>query len=150
MLLVSLMCSVLVEVHSSIPYVTYNDRSLTKNDYVNLSMEIPSGIKYPGVQCHTDLKPCCSAHQGIYRGDWYFPNGTRIFYTNPAPEIFVEIGRYRIALLRYTNETPSGIYRCEIPTNAVHDSSNLSVRETIYEGMYTSGGMTQFFFFKYT
>ena len=30
------------------------------------------------VQCHTDLKLCCSNKQGPYRGDWYFPDGKRL------------------------------------------------------------------------
>ena len=35
---------------------------------------------------------------------------------------------------------PSGIYRCDIPTVAVHDDNDLSVRETVYVGLYASGG----------
>ena len=35
-----------------------------------------------------------------------------------------------------------GIYRCDIPTVAVHDDSDRSVRATVYVGLYTaSGGM---------
>ena len=30
------------------------------------------------VQCHTDLKLCCSGSHGPHRGDWYFPDGTRL------------------------------------------------------------------------
>ena len=32
---------------------------------------------------------------------------------------------------------PSGIYRCDIPTAAVHDDSDLSA---VYVGLYASGG----------
>ena len=38
---------------------------------------------------------------------------------------------------------PSGIYRCDIPTGAVHDDIDLSVRETVYVGLYVSGGISQ-------
>ena len=44
--------------------------------------------------------------------------------------------------LRHRNNAmgPSGIYRCDIATDAVHDDSDLSVRETVYVGLYASGG----------
>ena len=31
-------------------------------------------------------------------------------------------------------------YRCDIPTDAIHDDNDLSVRETVYVGLYASGG----------
>ena len=33
---------------------------------------------------------------------------------------------------------PSGIYRCDIETTAVHSTDN--TRETVYVGLYNSGG----------
>ena len=34
------------------------------------------------------------------------------------------------------------IYRCDIPTNAIHDDRDISVRDTVYVGLYTgTGGM---------
>ena len=34
------------------------------------------------------------------------------------------------------------IYHCDIPTVAVHDNTDISVRDTVYVGLYTaSGGM---------
>ncbi|CAI8046731.1 hypothetical protein GBAR_LOCUS25838, partial [Geodia barretti] len=30
------------------------------------------------VQCHTDLSTCCSGTEGSHRGDWYFPDETRL------------------------------------------------------------------------
>ena len=42
--------------------------------------------------------------------------------------------------LTYNNaNSPSGIYRCFITTEAVQDNS---VRETVYVGLYTTGGMS--------
>ena len=47
----------------------------------------------------------------------------------------VEIGRNSGA------NSLTGIYRCDIPTNDVHDD-DISVRDTVYVGLYTaSGGM---------
>ncbi|CAI8049107.1 hypothetical protein GBAR_LOCUS27045, partial [Geodia barretti] len=34
----------------------------------------------------------------------------------------------------------TGIYRCCIPTNAVHDVTDISVRDTVYVGLYTASG----------
>ena len=34
--------------------------------------------------------------------------------------------------------SPTGIYRCEIPTNAVHDDTDTSVRAIVCMGLYTS------------
>ena len=57
----------------------------------------------------------------------------------------VPIGEGRaaqIAVIRRTSATgPTGIYRCDIPTNAVHHYDN-SLRETVYVGLYVSGGMS--------
>ena len=36
---------------------------------------------------------------------------------------------------------PSGIYRCDIPTNAVDDDNDISVRESVYVGVYATGGI---------
>ena len=34
------------------------------------------------VECHTNLTTCCSGSDGIRRGDWYFPDRTRL----PTPQ----------------------------------------------------------------
>ena len=48
-------------------------------------------------------------------------------------------GVQRVDLRRRNNaDMPSGIYRCDI---AVHDDGNTSVRESVYVGLYASGGM---------
>ena len=41
--------------------------------------------------------------------------------------------------LRNTTTGPTGIYRCDIPTNSVHDNTDNSVRDTVYVGLYTTG-----------
>ena len=45
--------------------------------------------------------------------------------------------------IRHNNNanSPSGIYRCDIPTDAVHDEDDTSVRDTIYVGLYDTGGI---------
>ena len=94
-----------------------------------------------GVVCHTDLSTCCSGGQGIHRGDWYFPNGTVLpFIGDSVP---IGLGRAdRSAIIRRTTATgPTGIYRCDIATNAVHHPTDISVRETVSVGLYPADGM---------
>ena len=89
------------------------------------------------VQCHTDLDTCCSVMQGPHRGDWYFPNGTRLpFYYRL---IITESRQAQRVDLRRTNNgmEPTGIYHCDIETEAVHDNG---MRETVYVELYTSDG----------
>ena len=91
-------------------------------------------------QCITDLDTCCSRTDGSHRGDWYFPNGTRLPFSGGG--IYERRGSQRVDLRRRNNATSPtvGIYRCGIPTNAVYDATDISVRDTVYVGLYTSSG----------
>ena len=143
--LLSLLWS-LVEVHcQTAPYVTFMSQTLDNNSYININAvgrpDVNSG---EGVQCITDLSTCCSDAQGGHRGDWYFPDGTRL--PNPADDVdtFQSRGDQRVELRRTSGANPpTGICRCDISTNAVHDDTDKSVRDSpIYVGLYPpSGGM---------
>ena len=90
----------------------------------------PSGSD--SVQCITDLDTCCSSAQGGHRGDWYFPDGTRLPFSG---NIVQNRGARRVDLFRRNNaHTLVGIYRCSISINARY------VRATIYVGLYTDSG----------
>ena len=124
-------------VHSqTFPYVSFG-QTLINHSYVDLSTVGSAGDNSDSVVCHTDLSTCCSEAQGIHRGDWYFPNGTVLPY--PGPKVPIYEGRTaQIAVIRRTSATgPTGIYRCDIPTIAVHDDTDISVRDTVYVGLYT-------------
>ena len=118
------------------PYVSFQGQTLANHSYVDLSrVGDPSGSD--SVQCVTDLSTCCSGPEGPHRGDWYFPNGTRL----PLSGDISEHRGVRRVELRHTNSiTDGGIYRCDIPTNAVHHDSDISVQEMVYVGLYHSGG----------
>ena len=140
LLLLTLLWS-LVEVHSQteFPYVSFMNETLPNHGYVNLT-EVGTDIGNPGstVRCHTDLGTCCSSAQGIYRGDWYFPNGDRVGFDYQGGDIYETRGAQQVHLYHSNNaNSPSGIYRCDIPTNAVKDNS---MRETVYVGIYATGG----------
>ena len=134
----------LVEVHSQteFPYVSFRGETLLNHSYVNLSLvgrpdQPINNIPGHDIVCHTDLATCCSGSEGSHRGDWYFPNGTRL----PLPgggHIFEAHSAQRVGLRRdYNTNSPSGMYRCDIPSN----DSDISVRETVYVGVYATGGI---------
>ena len=129
----------LVEVHSqSFPYVSFMNQTLANHSYVDIGQV---GRPVEGVHCITDLSTCCRA---AHRGDWYFPNGTTL--PVPAPNVdTVEVRLSQGLDLRRksgANSPTVGIYRCDIPTGAIHDDTDISVRDTVYVGLYTaSGGM---------
>ena len=121
----------------SYPNVTFMDETLANHSYVDFNLV--GNRARDSIQCHTDLGTCCSGSQGSHRGDWYFPNGTRLPLSGPIGE---GRGAQKVEL-RTGIDTPqiSGIYRCDIPTVAVHDDTDNLVRETVYVGLYSSGGI---------
>ena len=138
MILLTLLWS-LVEVHSqTAPYVFFRGQTLPNHAYVDLT-EVGDDTGDPGntVRCHTDLSTCCMGTQGVHRGDWYFPDGDRLPFPGDG-DIVTARGSQRVDLRRRNNaNSPSGIYRCFITTDAVPDNS---VRETVYVGLYATGG----------
>ena len=144
LLLLTLLWSLVEEVHSqqTFPYVTFMGQTLADHSYVDLSTVGSAGDNSDGVVCHTDLSTCCSGSQGPHRGDWYFPNGTLL----PSLSNSIGLGRAaQLAVIRRTTATgPTGIYRCDIATVAVHDNTDISVRDTVYVGLYPADGMYKF------
>ena len=132
----------LVEVHSqTLPYVSFGltGPALANHSYVDLSTVGSGPDNSDSVVCHTDLATCCSGGQGVHRGNWSFPDETLLpFIGNSVP---IALGRSaQRAIIRRTTATgPTGIYRCDIPTNAVHDD-DISVGETLYVGLYPTDG----------
>ena len=134
------------EVHSQteFPYVSFMNETLLNHTYVDLTL-VGDPFLNPSahtIQCHTDLSTCCTGEDGQHRGDWYFPDGDRL----PFPTSSLDIAEARLAQrveIRLNNNanSTSGIYRCDIPTDAVHDEDDTSVRDTIYVGLYATGGI---------
>ena len=135
----------LVEVQSqTVPYVTFLGNPLSNHSYVDLSQvgDDRTDSDSDTVQCHTDLSTCCRGSAGIHRGDWFAPdNDTRLPWRSENANFFEDRQAQVVHIRRRPNaDAPSGIYRCVIATNAVHDDSDLSVGETVYVGLYGSGG----------
>ena len=131
--------SALVEVHSqTVPYVSFMGTNLTNHSYVDITLVGNATDGSDSVQCHTDLSTCCRAASGPDRGDWYFPNGTQLSIPNITFNIFESRQAQRVDLRhRGRSDVTSGIYRCTVETNAIHDDDG---RETVYAGLYASGG----------
>ena len=119
------------------PYVSFMGETLADHSYVDISQV---GYDFTGgsniVHCHTDLDTCCSAAQGLHRGDWYFPNGNRLPFPGSVSPIVEFRQDQRVELRRTTSSAmvPTGLYYCDI---AVHSNG---MRETVYVGLYASNG----------
>ena len=136
--------SALVEVHSqTVPYVSFMGTNLPNHSYLDLTLVGRANSGSDNVQCHTDLSTCCGGTGRPDRGDWYFPNGDRLQFSYEPDDIYEHRDAQRVDLRRRSNGDTSGIYRCAIETNAVRsdDSSDTTTRETVYAGLYASGGV---------
>ena len=127
-------------VHSqTFPYVSFMGQTLANHSYVDLTLARGDYDGSDSVVCHTDLSLCCSGSQGHHHGDWYFPNGARLPFSGDTNE---GRGAQRVDLRQTSATVPTGIYHCDIPTEAVHRDTDTSVRDTVYVGLYAgSGGM---------
>ena len=147
-ILLSLLWS-LVEVHSQpeYPHVSFMGETLPNHSYVDLSLVGDPESGGDSVQCFTDLATCCSSAQNnpdqYHRGDWYFPDGRRLpFASDSTADIHAQREAQRVELRRRSNAlSPSSIYRCDMPTIAVHGDDFSSEREIVYVGLYGSGGI---------
>ena len=74
------------------------------------------------------------SQEGNHRGQWYLPDGQLV--TGGDDVDIYQRNRSRVVDLRRRNDatSPTGIYRCEIPTIAVSEG------ESVYVGLYTSEG----------
>ena len=130
----------LVEVHSqsAAPYVSFMGEDLPNHAYVDLTLvgNDDTDGTHNTVRCNTDLGTCCSDSQGNRAGEWYFPSEVPLSGASGAEDIYRTRGAQRVILNRRNDATgPSGIYRCEVPT-----STSNSMSETVYVGLYASGG----------
>ena len=78
--------------------------------------------------CVTDLTTCCRPSNVNARGNWFFPNGTRV----PSSGVNWDFHRTRgqsVLRLQRRQGGEEGIYHCMIP-----DAMN--VTQTIYIGVY--------------
>ena len=122
------------------PHVSFMGQTLANHSYVDLSEVGSTESGSDCAQCITNLAYCCSSSVGPHRGDWYFPDGTRLPFSGGG-DIYEHRGTERVDLRRRNSaNSPVGIYRCDIPTIAVHDGENIALRDTVYVGLYSTNG----------
>lgn len=112
------------------PYVTFKGQILQNNSYVDLS-DVGTSVE-DGVQCHTDLTTCCNASYGPHSGQWYR------YYSSSELSQETTLGQGLVTLHNSQNELQSGIYRCQIDTNASIHSDGF--RDTVIVGLFRHAG----------
>ena len=127
----------------AVPYLSLGGANYTNHSYLEFGS---IGLADSGMDlsCYTDLATCCNNMDGNDRGDWHYPNGTRLSFGGNAVNFLRR--SQRISLNRNggpVDSVASGIYRCHIETNAVRsdDMADTTTREVIYIGLYNNGGM---------
>ena len=115
------------------PYVSFKGQTLANHSYVDLSLVGDDVSGGDSVQCITNLSTCCSGTQGSHRGDWYFPNRTRLQFSGGG-SIFESRNASRVDIRRNNQHNLPGIYCCNISTSSVH------VKEIVYVGLYSNSG----------
>ena len=132
-----------MEVHSqTFPYVSFMGNTVPNHGYVVLGLVGDDTSGSDSVQCITDLETCCSGAQGVHRGDWYFPDGSRLPFSGSGVVIVEGREAQRVDLRRKGNANSLvGIYHCDITTNAVNSDTDINVRDSpVYVGLYTASG----------
>ena len=108
-------------------WFSLNGTSYQNNSLVTLE-DIGEGDD--ALLCITDLTTCCRPpHSGGTRGNWFFPNGTRVPSSGNQTDFHRTRGQM-VVLLHRRRGGAEGTYRCEIP-----DAMN--VTQTIYIGVYS-------------
>ena len=95
-----------------------------------------------GLRCLTDSTQCCRGSDnpnGGPLGEWYFPDGTLVpDGTVSSRDIFRNRGPSVVRLNRRNNaQSPTGVYRCEIP-----DARGTT--QSIFVGVDTNGNQGRY------
>ena len=99
---------------------------------------------YDYVVCYTDIDSCCTSNVGDHRGDWYWPNGTRVPFTSPILNIFYgrEYKKVTMSIRRKSGfpTQANGIFHCHIDVSGFNNNPKSIGRKSAYIGLYSGGG----------
>ena len=96
--------------------ITYQNNSIVTLDDIGEGDDV--------LLCVTDLTACCKPSNDNARGNWFFPNGTRVPSSGNQWDFHRTRGQSVLRLQRRRGGV-EGIYRCEI-------SDEMNVDQTIY------------------
>ena len=116
-------------------YVTFMGDRLRNHEFVDLGRVGGDASGSNSLQCHTDLESCCGS-AGAAGGNWFTPGNQSV---GDSGAVYQVQGEGRVDLRR-NGELQSGIYRCDIDTVAT--GAGAAVTESVYVGLYGSGGGT--------
>ena len=104
--------------------------SLNGTTYQNNSIVTVEDIgeSEDALHCITNLTSCCRSRNGA-KGNWYFPNGTKVSGSTVDWNIFRSRGQ-RVVYLSRRGGGVDGVYHCEIP-------DTMNIMQNIYIGVYT-------------
>ena len=91
------------------------------------------------LRCITPLIPCCRPpHDPRFRGEWWFPDGSRVQSRCIGYDVSRTRGASSVLLHRINNVvSPTGVYTCQIPDNS---STLRELNVSLYVGHLTSKG----------
>ena len=110
--------------------VWFSLRNTTYHNNSNVTLEDIGEGGDGALLCRTKLTACCRKPYSVSKGNWFFPNGTKV----PSSGELWNFHRTRSKLgvhLNCRRGGVNGIYRCVVP-----DSMN--VTQTIYIGVYSA------------
>ena len=132
-----LLCFLLVSISESLshlgPHFSFLGQNLPDNSYADIS-SLGERSESECLQCLTSLSTCCSAQHGSHRGDWFFPNGSKLPFQG---EIYQHRSDRMVILCRSNSGSleATGIYRCDIQLTD-------SEKKSVHVGLYGSAGIT--------
>ena len=131
-------------------FVKFLGEVLLNHSYVDLKAVGRLVDGSDSVQCHSDLRSCCSVSEGAIGGHWYAPGQQQSLNhsdMNPANPIFESHETQRVDLRHQDNITAAyGLYRCTIGTLAVKSDNSKITQKSVFVGLYSDGGEKCFSF----
>ena len=117
-------------------YITLNGELIPNHGYVVIS-DI-------GYDSYTAL--ICHINRPIFEGDWFAPDGTKVYYYryyyyDGVPGFEINRASMMVRLVRSTSSGPpsEGIYICGL-------EDDTSTYPTVYVGLYNNGGSIHMFY----
>ena len=116
----------LAEVRSvTFPFISFRGTNMSNHSFINFTLVGDDANS--SVQCHTGER---------HIGEWYLPNGKIVSTGATGYGLFQMHKAKRVDLHRDGSSVTSGVYHCEVDTNA----NNNDNKDVIFVGLYESGG----------